>query len=90
MRHLAIHNPVQVRGDSAQRAEQARERRRPANEQERIEKIRGMPRPIDEGAGQILQTLHRHGIDQNPLMLFFADTLPPQIQARSSLSDLEK
>ena len=35
--HLAIHNRGQVRDDPAQRAEQAWKRRRPANDQERIE-----------------------------------------------------
>lgn len=74
--HLAIHNPVQVRGDPVQRTEQEWKRRMPANHEERVEKFRGMLLPVDEGVGQILQALQRHGIDQNTLILFFADNGP--------------
>lgn len=74
--HLAIHNPVQVRGDPVQRTEQGWTRRMPANAQERIDKFRGMLLPVDEGVGQIREALEKHGIDRNTLILFFADNGP--------------
>lgn len=74
--HLAIHNPVQVRGDPVQRTEQEQKRRMPANDQERIEKFRGMLLPVDEGVGMIREALEKHGIDRNTLVLFFADNGP--------------
>ena len=48
----------------------------PANDQERIEKFRGMLLPVDEGVGMIREALEKHGIDQNTLVLFFADNGP--------------
>ncbi len=72
--HLSIHNPVQVRGDEVRRSEeQGWKRWRPADEQERIAKYRGMVLPIDEGVGLIRETLVRLGLDQNTLVLFFSD-----------------
>lgn len=74
--HLAIHNPVQVRGDPVQRTEQGWNRRMPASPQERIEKFRGMLLPVDEGVGQIRAALEKHGLEKNTLILFFADNGP--------------
>lgn len=72
--HLAIHNPVQVRGDPPRRTEaEGWKRWKPADENERIEKYRGMTLPIDEGVGQIRETLVRLGIDRKTLVLFFSD-----------------
>lgn len=72
--HLAIHNPVQVRGDPVRRTEEEGWKRwKPADEAERIEKFRGMTLPIDEGVGQIRQTLKRLGLDRNTLVLFSSD-----------------
>jgi arylsulfatase A-like enzyme len=72
--HLAIHNPVQVRGDSVRRTEEGGWNRwKPANESERIEKYRGMTLPIDEGVGQIRQKLISLGLDHKTLVLFFSD-----------------
>ncbi len=72
--HLAIHNPVQVRGDPVRRSEAHGWRRwRPADEAERIEKYRGITLPIDEGVGQIRRALSRLGLAQNTLVLFFSD-----------------
>lgn len=72
--HLAIHNPVQVRGDPVRRSEaEGWKRWKPANEAERIEKFRGITLPIDEGVGRIRQTLVRLGIDRHTLVLFFSD-----------------
>jgi arylsulfatase A-like enzyme len=75
--HLAIHNPVQVRGDPVRRTEaDGWKRWRPKNEAERTEKLRGMTLPIDEGVGQIRRTLKRLGLDRNTLVLFFSDNGP--------------
>ena len=72
--HLAIHNPVQVRGDPVRRTEaEGWKRWRPADEAERIEKFRGITLPIDEGVGRIRETLVRLGLDSNTLVLFFSD-----------------
>lgn len=72
--HLAIHNPVQVRGDPVRRTEnEGWKRWMPADEAERIEKFRGITLPIDEGVGQIRRTLVRLGLDRDTLVLFFSD-----------------
>jgi arylsulfatase A-like enzyme len=72
--HLAIHNPVQVRGDPVRRTEaEGWKRWKPASESERIEKLRGMTLPIDEGVGQIREALVRLGLDRQTLVLFFSD-----------------
>ncbi|WP_182866621.1 sulfatase-like hydrolase/transferase [Rhodopirellula sp. JC639] len=72
--HLAIHNPVQVRGDPVRRTEsEGWKRWKPKDEAERIEKFRGITLPIDEGVGQIRETLVRLGLDRNTLVLFFSD-----------------
>lgn len=72
--HLAIHNPVQVRGDPVRRSEaEGWKRWKPANEAERIEKFRGITLPIDEGVGQIRKELVRLGLERNTLVLFFSD-----------------
>jgi len=80
--HLAIHNPVQVRGDPVRRpvlAEAETEWKprgvawKPASEAERIEKYRGMTLPIDDGVGQILETLVRLRIEKDTVILFFTD-----------------
>lgn len=72
--HLAIHNPVQVRGDPVRRSiEQGWVRWEPANDEERIEKYRGMVLPIDEGIGQIRDKLVELGLEWNTLVLFFSD-----------------
>ncbi|MEQ8785349.1 MAG: sulfatase-like hydrolase/transferase [Pirellulaceae bacterium] len=72
--HLAIHNPVQVRGDPVRRTEaEGWQRWRPKDEAERVEKLRGMTLPIDEGVGQIRETLRRLGLERDTLVLFFSD-----------------
>lgn len=72
--HLAIHNPVQVRGDPVRRTEaEGWKRWRPVDQAERIEKFRGITLPIDEGVGQIRRTLVRLGLETNTLVLFFSD-----------------
>jgi len=72
--HLAIHNPVQVRGDPVRRTEEEGWKRwKPADFEERIEKYRGMTLPIDEGVGQIREKLVRLGLDHKTLVLFFSD-----------------
>ena len=72
--HLAIHNPVQVRGDPVRRSEaDGWKRWKPANFEERIEKYRGMTLPIDEGVGQIREKLVSLGLDRRTLVLFFSD-----------------
>lgn len=72
--HLAIHNPVQVRGDPVRRTEaDGWKRWKPMNEAERVEKFRGITLPTDEGVGQIRRALVRLEIDRNTLVLFFSD-----------------
>ena len=72
--HLAIHNPVQQRGDPVRRTEEEGWNRwKPADEKERIQKYRGMTLPIDEGVGQIREKLISLGLDHNTLVLFFSD-----------------
>ncbi|MCA9179188.1 MAG: sulfatase-like hydrolase/transferase [Planctomycetales bacterium] len=71
--HLAIHNPVQVRGDEVRRDEQQWRRWRPADMAERVEKFRGITLPIDEGVGQLRDLLEELGIARNTLVLFFSD-----------------
>ena len=75
--HEAIHNPVQVPGDPIRRSEEhGWTRWKPANEQERLEKYRGMTLPIDEGVGQIRQMLVDLGVAENTFVLFFSDNGP--------------
>ena len=71
---LAIHNPVQVRGDPVRRSEEDGWMRwKPADFEERIGKYRGMTLPIDEGVGQIREKLINLGLDRKTLVLFFSD-----------------
>jgi len=72
--HLSIHNPVQVRDDPIRRSEEEGWKRwKPASDEERIEKYRGMVLPIDEGVGLIREKLISLGLDKNTLVLFFSD-----------------
>jgi arylsulfatase A-like enzyme len=71
--HLAIHNPVQERGDPIRRTEGGWDRWKPKDEEERIRKYRGMTLPIDEGVGQIREKLISLGLDHKTLVLFFSD-----------------
>ncbi|WP_417392853.1 sulfatase-like hydrolase/transferase [Gimesia sp.] len=75
--HEAIHNPVQVPGDPVRRSEAAGWKRwKPASEDERIEKFRGMTLPVDAGVGQIREFLVESGLDKNTFVLFFSDNGP--------------
>lgn len=75
--HEAIHNPVQVPGDPVRRTEaEGWKRWKPATPEERIEKYRGMTLPIDEGIGEIRQTLIDLELDDRTLVLFFSDNGP--------------
>ena len=76
--HEAIHNPVQIRGDGVRRTEAGWDRWkwREVDQEERIEKYRGMTLPIDEGIGELRETLAELGIDKNTLILFFSDNGP--------------
>ena len=73
--HLAIHNPIQVRGDPVRRTEEAwtRWKFREHSEAERIEKLKGMTLPIDEGLGQLRRALDEVGIARETFILFFSD-----------------
>lgn len=73
--HLAIHNPIQVRGDPVRRSEEEwiRWNWRDHSEEERVEKLKGMTLPIDEGVGQLRRTLAELGIERNTLILLFSD-----------------
>ncbi len=76
--HEAIHNPVQVPGDAVRRTAERWDRWnwRDTTVEERIEKYRGMTMPIDEGIGQLRQTLIDLDIANNTLVLFFSDNGP--------------
>ena len=74
--HLAIHNPIQVRGDPVQRTETEWRRWQAGSPQETVEKFRGMTLPVDEGVGQIRAALEKHGIAKNTVILFFTDNGP--------------
>ena len=73
--HLAIHNPIQVRGDPVRRTEEewTRWNWREHSEAERIEKLKGMTLPIDEGIGMLRRALDELGIEENTFILFFSD-----------------
>lgn len=71
--HEAIHNPVQVRGDPVRRTTAEWNRWKAANDAERIEKLKGMTLPIDEGIGQIRELLVELGLAERTLVLFFSD-----------------
>ncbi len=71
--HEAIHNPVQVRGDPVRRTTDGWNRWKAANDAERIEKLKGMTMPIDEGVGQIRKLLVELGLSERTLVLFFSD-----------------
>ena len=74
--HLAIHNPLQMRGDAIQRTETEWKRGKNRTPPETLEKFRGMTLPVDEGLGQIRAALDRHGIAKNTVILFFTDNGP--------------
>ncbi len=73
--HLAIHNPIQTRGDPVRRTEEKWTRWdwREHSEEERVEKLKGMTLPIDEGVGLLRNALAELGIEKNTLILFFSD-----------------
>jgi arylsulfatase A len=74
--HLAIHNPLQVRGDPIQRTTTEWQRWKAGNKEETLAKFRGMTLPVDEGLGQIRKALEKHGINNNTVLLFFTDNGP--------------
>lgn len=76
--HEAIHNPVQVPGDPVRRTLQGWDRWkwREVTAEQRIEKYKGMTLPIDEGIGQLRETLIELGIEKKTLVLFFSDNGP--------------
>lgn len=74
--HLAIHNPIQVRGDPVRRTEAEWKRWKPANDAEKIGKFEGMTLPIDEGVGQIRAALAKHGLTGDTLIFFLSDNGP--------------
>ncbi|MEM6691627.1 MAG: sulfatase-like hydrolase/transferase [Planctomycetota bacterium] len=76
--HEAIHNPVQVPGDGIRRTTKKWDRWdwRKVSTEERIEKYRGMMMPVDDGIGQLRETLIELGIDRQTLILFFSDNGP--------------
>ena len=71
--HEAIHNPVQVPGDPVRRTTEGWNRWKPTSEEERVEKLKGMTLPIDEGIGQIRELLQQLGLAERTLVLFFSD-----------------
>ncbi len=74
--HLAIHNPIQVRGDPVRRTETEWNRWKAANPAEAVEKFEGMTLPIDEGVGMIRETLERLALAENTLVMVLSDNGP--------------
>jgi arylsulfatase A-like enzyme len=74
--HLAIHNPIQVRGDPVRRTEAGWNRWKTSGEAETLEKYEGMTLPIDEGVGLIREALERHGIAEDTVIFFLTDNGP--------------
>ena len=74
--HLAIHNPLQVRGDPVQRTTREWQRWTAGSPQDTLDKFRGMTLPVDEGLGQIRAALEKHGIAQHTVIFFFTDNGP--------------
>ena len=74
--HLAIHNPVQVRGDAVQRTEEEWKRWKSSGEAETLEKFEGMTLPVDEGVGMIRAALEKHGLTGNTVIFFLTDNGP--------------
>lgn len=76
--HEAIHNPVQVPGDPVRRTvrEWKRWKWQEHTAEERIEKFKGMTLPLDEGVGQLRETLVELGVDRDTFVLFFSDNGP--------------
>ena len=74
--HLAIHNPLQVRGDPVQRTTREWQRWKAGSPQDTLDKFRGMTLPVDEGLGQIRAALEKHGIARNTVIFFFTDNGP--------------
>jgi arylsulfatase A-like enzyme len=73
--HEAIHNPVQIPGDPVRRTIDNWDRWKwqEHSAEERIEKYKGMTLPVDEGIGQLRETLIELGIEKSTLVLFFSD-----------------
>ena len=76
--HEAIHNPVQVPGDPIRRTVDQWDRWKwqEHSPEERIEKFKGMTMPLDDGVGQLRETLVELEIDQETFVLFFSDNGP--------------
>ncbi len=74
--HLAIHNPIQVRGDPMRRTEAGWERWKSSGEAETLEKFEGMTLPVDEGVGQIRSALEKYGLTENTVLFFLTDNGP--------------
>jgi arylsulfatase A len=74
--HLAIHNPLQVRGDPVQRTTREWQRWKAGSPQDTLDKFRGMTLPVDEGLGQIRAALEKHGIAKHTVIFFFTDNGP--------------
>lgn len=74
--HLAIHNPIQVRGDPVRRTEAEWKRWQPANEADKVEKFEGMTLPVDEGLGLLRAALEKHGLTRDTLIVFLSDNGP--------------
>lgn len=74
--HLAIHNPLQVRGDPVQRTTREWQRWKAGSPQDTLDKFRGMTLPVDEGLGQIRAALEKHGIARNTVIFFLTDNGP--------------
>lgn len=74
--HLAIHNPLQERGDPVRRTEEKWTRWKAADEAESVAKFKGMTLPVDEGVGRIRAALRKHGIEEDTVVFFLTDNGP--------------
>ncbi|TWT51709.1 Arylsulfatase [Thalassoglobus neptunius] len=76
--HEAIHNPVQVPGDPVRRTTDGWNswKWQDHTPEERVEKFKGMTLALDDGIGQLRQTLLELGIAEKTFVLFFSDNGP--------------
>ena len=67
--HAAVHNPYQTPADTPENRPKVKERDRERTRS----KYKIMLEELDKGVGKILDTLRKHGLDENTFVFFFSD-----------------
>ena len=67
--HAAVHNPYQTPADTPENRPRVRERDRDVVRS----KYKIMLEELDKGVGRILDTLRKHGLEENTFVFFFSD-----------------